>query len=118
MQNLRNDVLHRIGSVSRLAETPVTTLRVWERRYGAFRPAKSDGQHRLYTEADVIKARLLRQLTQAGHGIGTIAHLDAERLQKMLANARGGASAPAASPRVSVVVVGGAIAARLNAADW
>lgn len=128
MQNLRKaataapaesgPVLHRIGSVSRLAETPVTTLRVWERRYGAFRPAKSDGQHRLYTEADVIKARLLRQLTQAGHGIGTIAHLDADRLQQMLAQARGGQAAPLVAPRVAVAVVGAPLAARLNAAGW
>jgi DNA-binding transcriptional MerR regulator len=126
MQNLRNDspaavaeaVLHRIGSVSRLAQTPVTTLRVWERRYGAFRPAKSEGQHRLYPDADVITARLLRQLTQAGHGIGTIAHLDADRLQGLLAQARGGPAAPTSSPRGSVVVVGAALAARLNAADW
>lgn len=128
MQNLRkaaaaapaesSPVLHRIGSVSRLAETPVTTLRVWERRYGAFRPAKSDGQHRLYTEADVIKARLLRQLTQAGHGIGTIAHLDADRLQQMLAQARGGQAAPLVAPRVAVAVVGASLAARLNAPGW
>lgn len=124
MQNLRKDaaadapVLHRIGSVSRLSATPVTTLRVWERRYGAFRPAKSHGQHRLYGEADVIKARLLRQLTQAGHGIGTIAHLDADHLQRLLGRARGDAAPAAAAPRVSIVVVGSAIAARLNAEEW
>lgn len=126
MQNLRKaaapgadaPVLYRIGGVSRLADVPVSTLRVWERRYGAFRPAKSEGQHRLYAEADVIRARLLRQLTDAGHGIGTIAHLEAERLQQMLAQARDGRGAPAEMPRVSAAVVGAALAARLNAADW
>lgn len=122
MQKLRNApppaVGYRIGAVSRLAEVPVSTLRVWERRYGAFRPAKSEGRHRLYSEEDVIKARLLRQLTAAGHGIGTIAHLDANRLQPMLAQARDAAALPPAAPRLSVAIVGSALAARLNAAAW
>src|SRR6478735_1146247 len=124
MQKLRKapatdpGVSYRIGAVSRLAEVPVSTLRVWERRYSAFRPAKSERQHRLYSEADVIKARLLRQLTGAGHGIGTIAHLDANRLQPMLAQARAGQGRTQEAPAVSVAIVGAALAARLNASAW
>jgi MerR family transcriptional regulator, light-induced transcriptional regulator len=110
---------YRIGAVSRLADIPVATLRVWERRYGAFQPAKSEGQHRLYSEADLIKARLLRQLTGAGHGIGTIAHLPAQRLQDMLGQARAASGSPApAISRVSLAVVGAPVAARLNSAAW
>ena len=47
---------HRIGAVSALSGVPVPTLRVWESRYGAFTPAKTGGRHRLYTEADVLRA--------------------------------------------------------------
>jgi MerR family transcriptional regulator, light-induced transcriptional regulator len=97
---------------------PVSTLRVWERRYGAFRPAKSEGQHRLYAEADVIKATLLRQLTEAGHSIGTIAHLDADPLQGLLAQARAGRSQAPELAGVRVVVIGAGLAARLNASAW
>lgn len=119
MQNLHKaPEQYRIGAVSRLAGIPVPTLRVWERRYGAFQPAKSEGSHRLYAEGDVIKAKLLRQLTEAGHGIGTIAHLAAERLQQMLARARAGTPAPEPLPRVAVAVVGAALAARLNSPRW
>ena len=66
-QNLLNEEtarqtpgLHRIGSVSRLANVPVSTLRIWESRYGAFAPDKTEGRHRLYDEADVLRASLLR----------------------------------------------------------
>ena len=56
--------LHRIGSVAALSGVPVPTLRVWEARYAAFKPQKSAGRHRLYTDADVLRASLLRQLTE------------------------------------------------------
>ncbi|MFB0898033.1 MAG: MerR family transcriptional regulator, partial [Polaromonas sp.] len=60
---------YRIGAVAKLSGVPVTTLRVWEIRYAAFTPSKSDGQHRLYSQADVLKAGQLKQLSDAGHGI-------------------------------------------------
>lgn len=131
MHNLHNRIpassleeeaaVHRIGAVSRLAGVPVTTLRVWESRYAAFAPAKTAGQHRLYRDADVIKARLLRQLAAAGHGMGAIAHLPLQQLQQMLdASWRpvGAAPAPAAGRRLAIVIVGAAIAARINAPEW
>lgn len=111
--------VYRIGGVSRLAGVPVTTLRVWERRYGAFAPAKSEGHHRLYGDDDVIRARLMRQLTEAGHSIGTIARLDAHALQQRLGQVRGAAQPQREqAPGVSVVVVGEALAARLNSPQW
>ena len=45
---------------------PVPTLRVWESRYQAFSPRKTEGRHRLYGPDDVLRATLLRQLTEAG----------------------------------------------------
>jgi DNA-binding transcriptional MerR regulator len=113
--------LYRIGAVAKLAGVPVTTLRVWEARYGAFSPAKSSGKHRLYAEADVARARLLRQLTVSGHSVGAIAALPAAALQKMQSNLRvtrppvGG---PVARGAVPVVVVGAALATRLDTPAW
>ena len=60
----------RIGSVSTLSGVPVSTLRIWETRHAAFCPAKTTGQHRLYTQADADKAAVLRYLTEHGHSIG------------------------------------------------
>jgi DNA-binding transcriptional MerR regulator len=110
---------YKIGAVATLSGVPVTTLRVWEIRYGAFKPHKSTGKHRLYTQADAVKAGQLRQLCEAGHGISAIANLDAPGLGRLLAQQR---SAPMASKsqtsaghKVSMVVVGRAMASRITA---
>jgi DNA-binding transcriptional MerR regulator len=112
--------LHRIGSVSRLANVPVSTLRIWESRYGAFAPDKTEGRHRLYDEADVLRASLLRQLTASGHSIGRIARRPVAELQQMLAQARGGdpAAAAARPARLAVGLVGGGLATRVSSAPW
>ncbi|HYF43501.1 MAG TPA: MerR family transcriptional regulator [Ramlibacter sp.] len=114
--------LYRIGAVAKLAGVPVTTLRVWETRYGAFAPAKSSGRHRLYAEADVARARLLRQLTGSGHSVGAIAALPTAELQAMQANLRPARPAPlpdqASRGAVAVVVVGAALATRLDSPAW
>ncbi|MES2633008.1 MAG: MerR family transcriptional regulator [Pseudomonadota bacterium] len=111
---------YRIGGVSRLTGVPVTTLRVWETRHAAFSPAKSTGRHRLYTEVDVMRARILRQLTVAGHSLGGIARLPLSELQRRLTGSRSAEStAPVSQMKsVSLVVVGEAIAARMNGAGW
>src|SRR5690242_16636329 len=104
-------VLHRIGAVSRLANVPVATLRVWESRYAAFSPAKTAGSHRLYAEADVVRARVLRQLTECGHSIGGIARLPIDDLQRLLLRAREAAPvAPTSAParQVTVLAIGSA----------
>ncbi|MFI4926237.1 MAG: MerR family transcriptional regulator [Burkholderiales bacterium] len=114
--------VYRIGAVSRRAGLPVSTLRVWERRYAAFAPDKSEGKHRLYSEADLVRARLLRQLTEAGHRIGGIATLPAQQLQSMLSAERELAeplsATPAMAKSVAAVVIGAALAVRLDAPGW
>ena len=114
--------VYRIGAVSRLTGVPVSTLRVWESRYAAFAPDKSKGRHRLYPEQDLVRARLLRQLTEAGHSIGGIAILPSQQLQAMLSSTRDAAGMRAVEPAqvgaVKAVVVGAALATRLNAPAW
>jgi hypothetical protein len=111
-------LLHRIGAVSRLANVPVATLRVWESRYAAFAPSKTAGSHRLYAETDVVRARVLRQLTESGHSIGGIARLPVDDLQRLLLRTRE-ASAPPPAPgpmrQVTVLAIGSVLAARLDA---
>ncbi len=117
-ENLRG--LHRIGTVARQAGLPVSTLRMWEQRHGAFAPAKTSGQHRLYTDIDLLRARLLRQLAEAGHGISGIARLDADALAALLARSRAanGQTAQAPAAAVRALVVGTALAVRLHGDDW
>ncbi len=107
----------RIGAVSTLAGVPVSTLRVWEARYGAFSPTKSSGRHRLYSQGDMQKAVLLKQLTDSGVGISTIARLDTPALQSLLIQTRGPALAHTQrkleARQLTLMVVGVGMASRI-----
>lgn len=120
--SIESSQIHRIGGVSRLAGVPVSTLRMWEGRYGAFSPGKSEGRHRLYSDDDVVRARLLRQLGEAGHSIRGIARLPAQELQRLVVETRSTSAQRAAKDeaprRLSMVVVGSALATRLLLPGW
>jgi DNA-binding transcriptional MerR regulator len=73
-----------IGTAARLTGIPVDTLRVWERRYGGMAPARTDTNRRRYTEADIRRLKLVRQLVEQGHAAGTVAHLPEEELRGRL----------------------------------
>jgi len=109
----------RSGAVARLAQMPVATLRIWEQRYQAVRPGTAASGHRLYSATDVQRVLLLRQLTEQGQAIGSIAGLDLAQLQEV-ANAHAGAATPArrrpvpAPAALRLVVVGRALALRLQ----
>jgi DNA-binding transcriptional MerR regulator len=109
---------HRIGAVSALSGVPVSTLRVWETRHAAFAPAKSEGRHRLYSDDDVLRASLIKQLTEAGHSISTLARLSASQLNALLLQQRSAhrlnRPAPTHSTPVTLAVVGVGMAARLE----
>jgi DNA-binding transcriptional MerR regulator len=111
--------LYRIGAVAKLSGVPVTTLRVWEIRYGAFTPSKSTGKHRLYSHADAVKAGQLKQLSDAGHGISAIANLDCAGLGRLLAQPNASAkvnrSQASVEHNVAMAVVGRVIAGRIAA---
>ena len=66
---------HRSGAVARMLRMPVATLRVWERRYGVTQAALSPSGQRLYSADDVRRLALLKQLTDVGHAIGSLARL-------------------------------------------
>ncbi len=108
---------YRIGAVSALSSVPAPTLRVWETRYATFNPAKSDGGHRLYSEGDVLKATLLRRLTDQGHAISSVAKLDMPELNGLLQQQntaqRFSASRGQEAQTVQAAVVGLALAGRL-----
>jgi MerR family transcriptional regulator, light-induced transcriptional regulator len=74
---------HRSGAVARMLGMPVATLRVWERRYALTQPELSPGGQRLYSAHDVRRLALLKQLTDQGHAIGSLAPLDMRQLQRV-----------------------------------
>ena len=74
---------HRSGAVARMLRMPVATLRVWERRYGLTQPELSPSGQRLYSAGDVRRLALVKQLTDLGHAIGSLALLDMVQLQRV-----------------------------------
>jgi MerR family transcriptional regulator, light-induced transcriptional regulator len=59
-------------------------IRIWERRYGAVKPQRTETKRRLYSDDEVERLRLLRAVTERGHSIGDIAKLSAEKLRALL----------------------------------
>lgn len=109
----------RSGAVARMAGMPVSTLRVWEQRYQAVGPTTAPSGHRLYSPADVERVVALRQLTQHGHAIGSLAPLNVEQLQDLTrthasAETADVAQQPGRHAPLRLVVVGLAMAQRLS----
>lgn len=116
---------HRSGAVARMLRMPVATLRNWERRYALTQPALSPSGQRLYSADDVRRLALIKQLTDLGHAIGSLAALDMAQLQQVAAthatalagtHTTGRAAAISQLPaRTSkLVVIGAALGARLR----
>jgi MerR family transcriptional regulator, light-induced transcriptional regulator len=116
--------LHRSGAVARMLRMPVATLRVWERRYGVTQPALSSGGQRLYSADDVRRLALLKQLTDQGHAIGSLARLDMQQLQQVASTHASvlavrhsedlGHDKPSPAHHWRVAVIGPALAQRLR----
>lgn len=77
-----------IGRVTKLTGLSVDVVRVWERRYGAVQPARSDGGTRLYSDADILRLRRLRQAVDGGHSISQAARLSETELDGLIADAQ------------------------------
>lgn len=59
-------------------------IRVWERRYQAVSPKRTETKRRTYTEDDIAKLQFLKILTDSGHSIRNIAHMSIEMLSKLV----------------------------------
>lgn len=77
-----------IGTVTKLTGLSIDVVRVWERRYGAVRPARSDGGTRLYSDADVLRLTRLRQAVDKGFGIGQVARFSEDELDEVIGETR------------------------------
>ena len=84
---------YRIGTVTRLTGLSADVVRVWERRYGAIRPARSAAGTRLYSDADVTRLRRLRQAVEKGHNISQAAKLSEADLDKIVSDSKQAAEA-------------------------
>jgi DNA-binding transcriptional MerR regulator/methylmalonyl-CoA mutase cobalamin-binding subunit len=97
---------HPIGVVSGRCGIAQDVLRAWERRYGAVVPHRTPTGRRLYTDDDIRRCRLLRELVRAGRRISDVARLPLAALEGLIAEDRDGTAPspprPAACARDSV----------------
>ena len=112
--------VHKIGAVSKFSGVPTYTLRVWESQHATFTPRKTAGQHRLYSDDDVLKATLLKRLIEQGHAISNIGRLGTQSLNALLLNQGTTNHLPLKAQSdgdqdtVSIAIVGLALATRLG----
>jgi DNA-binding transcriptional MerR regulator/methylmalonyl-CoA mutase cobalamin-binding subunit len=70
--------------VTRRTGLSADVLRAWERRHAVVEPSRSESGHRLYSDADIERLRLLYQATAAGRGIGQVAALPPKALAALV----------------------------------
>ena len=111
----------RAGAVAQMVRMPVATLRIWEQRYRLTPREGVSSRNRLYSPSDVQRIALLKQLTDLGHAIGTIAALDTEQLRQVavtrVSTIAGSLHSQVAAPKAApwrIAVVGVALAHRLQ----
>ncbi len=102
---MSEDRLHNMKSVELRTGLSAHLIRIWERRYGAVTPVRSDSQRRLYSEEEVERLQLLGHLTRSGLAISQIARLPAGEL-RILQERTGTLGAPLKSPELPVVAGG------------
>ena len=59
-------------------------IRVWEKRYQALSPVRTETKRRQYTDDDILRLVLFSRLTKVGHKIGNIAGLSNNELEEMI----------------------------------
>ena len=55
-------------------------IRMWEKRYGALSPDRTETNRRLYSDENIERLSMLHTCTQAGHRIGNVATLPTDTL--------------------------------------
>ncbi len=68
----------------------VYVIRAWEKRHQVLSPERTESNRRLYSDRDIERLILLRQLIELGHSIGELAGLSNEALTELLAKDRAG----------------------------
>ena len=73
-----------INVISNVCGVMPHTIRTWEKRYKIFSPDRSEGGQRLYSEDDLVKAKLIVSLLEQGHSISVLASQSLKDLRSLL----------------------------------
>jgi DNA-binding transcriptional MerR regulator/methylmalonyl-CoA mutase cobalamin-binding subunit len=74
---------HSINIAAKRSGLTPHVIRVWEKRYNAVTPVRTDTNRRQYSDEDIKRLALLREATLGGHKISNIASLPKETLESL-----------------------------------
>ena len=74
---------HNISEVSRIARIPKDLLRMWERRYGYPKPTRDNNGDRIYTNEQLDKLIVIKQLIEQGRRPGKLMELNLSQLRSL-----------------------------------
>lgn len=81
---LDDESRYLMSTVVKRSGVKADLIRAWERRYQAVTPTRTEGGHRVYSDTDIFRLKLLNQATSEGHSISQVANLSVDALQKLL----------------------------------
>lgn len=87
-----NDTGYSIRVVAKRTGLSPHVIRMWEKRYQAVTPQRTETNRRVYSESDIERLYLLHKATEAGHAIRHVANLPIEKLREIVITDAGSAS--------------------------
>ena len=75
---------HSINIAAKRSGLTAHVIRIWEKRYGAVAPIRTDTNRRQYSDEEIDRLLLLKRATDAGHKISEIAPVSTEKLATLL----------------------------------
>jgi len=75
---------HGIKVATTLTGLSAHVIRVWEKRYAAVTPKRTETNRRLYSDADISRLQTLSHLIKKGHTISHIANLNDDELHDLV----------------------------------
>jgi DNA-binding transcriptional MerR regulator len=66
------DGIYTISATASMTGVNAVTLRAWERRYGLITPTRTEAGHRLYTEEDIERIKLILNLLDEGIAVSRV----------------------------------------------
>lgn len=106
--------LFRIGKAAKITGISPDTLRVWERRYGAVVPTRTEAGGRLYNSSDIARLKLMKTLIDSGDAIGSIANLSQQELEQRVERHSINRGVTPSGPNLTLISIGQAVSVKLK----
>jgi DNA-binding transcriptional MerR regulator len=79
-----NNIVYTIADLERFSGIKAHTIRIWEKRYELFNPERTEGNHRLYGDADLVRLLNVVRMVNAGHRISVVAKWDEAHITELI----------------------------------